>query len=476
MTKTIAIGIPSGQATRDVIHSGVLANLLAQPEVKVVILTPANLDLKELVQNYGDRVIIEHLGDYHSSFAERFIRSIYSSSLYYDCDSIRHKVNLGKLAQLVPVVWLLQRCLGRHRLWAVLNWINRHLGSSSECREALRAQKPDLAVLTRVFNFSADYQLLKEAARQEIPTLAVVSSWDNFTTKGFFPFEVDEIIVWNEIMRQEAIDLFDFPSDKIHIAGVPRFDHYFSRSSLRDCESFFQKCRLSSNKKTITYTTANRGLLNDPEAGVSPEVEIIRHLASQIEAGAFTVPTQLLVRLHPLAELDDYRAIVESEHVRFYQPGRTTTFRDRLLDMEEERVLAETMCYSDVVINIASTITIDAAIFDTPIICIAFDWLGKQPAAFSVGMFYKRDHYRKIAATHGYQAVYSCDELTNAINAYLNDPSLHREGRTAIVRQQCQFSDGKSAARVAQILLEKIGYPDGSPELPLRVRPSATLS
>jgi hypothetical protein len=457
MNKTIAIGIPSGQATRDVIHSGILENLLSHSEVKVVVVTPAKEEVSHLVLEFGERVVVEGIGYYQPTLVERLLRSIYFSSLYYKSRSIRDGIRAGQLRSLVFFVNLIQWSLGARRFLAILDWINRRAGDSSQCANILRKHQVDLCVLTRVFNFSADYQLLKEGYKQGIPTVALVSSWDNLTTKGFFPFGVDDIVVWNEIMRQEAIDLFDFPSSRIHIVGVPRFDHCFRRTTVRDRNSFLSDFGLDPSKKTITYTTANRGLLDNPAVGKSPEVEIVKFLASQIEANAFGVPAQLLVRLHPLADLIDFQEVAELDCVRLHYPGKVTNFRDRFLDLQEERMLAETMCYSDVVINIASTIVIDAAIFDTPVICVQFDWFDSQPYESSTKRFYAQDHIKKIASTNGYRPVDSSGELISAIRDYLDDPSRDCEGRAAIIKQQCHFSDGQSSNRVATLLLQKLG-------------------
>ena len=454
--KTIAIGIPSGQATRDVIHSGVLQQLLARPDVQVVVVTPAEAELKEFTAEFGNRVVVEPINYYRPSFVERFLRSVYWMSLYNKCGSIRDGIRRGKLRRLVWIVSLMQMCLGSSRFLGILDWINRRVGNSAQCQRILQAYQPSVVLLTRVFNFSADYQLLKEAYRQQIPTVALVSSWDNLTTKGFFPFGVDEILVWNEVMKQEAVELFDFPANKIHIVGVPRFDVYFRKTGMRDRDAFLRASGLDPAKRTITYTTANRGLMENPAIGITPELEIIKFLATHVEAGTFGVPTQLLVRLHPLAEPDDFRELFAVPNVCIQNPGRIASFGDRLFQRQEEQVLAETMCYSDVVMNVASTITIDAAIFDTPIICVDFDWFGPQPIAYSTKRFYVLDHYRKIASTRGYRTAKSRDDLLTAIREYLQAPARDHKGRAAIVRQQCHFSDGQSANRVADLLLQKL--------------------
>jgi hypothetical protein len=55
------------------------------------------------------------------------------------------------------------------------------------------------------------------------------------------------------------------------------------------------------------------------------------------------------------------------------------------------------MKHREVVTNLASTITIDAALLDTPIICNNFDYFGQRELKYSVIKVYQFDHYAKFA-------------------------------------------------------------------------------
>jgi len=44
-----------------------------------------------------------------------------------------------------------------------------------------------------------------------------------------------------------------------------------------------------------------------------------------------------------------------------------------------------------------------------------------------------------------------------AVARYLADPSLERDGRRRVVLDQCQFTDGRSAERVARCVLDELG-------------------
>ena len=73
---------------------------------------------------------------------------------------------------------------------------------------------------------------MRTADYLKIPVIALVSSWDNLTSKAFFPFSLRRLIVWNNVLKNEAISLFDFPENKISVTGVPRYDLFFRKKDI----------------------------------------------------------------------------------------------------------------------------------------------------------------------------------------------------------------------------------------------------
>ena len=259
-------------------------------------------------------------------------------------------------------------------------------------------------------------------------------------------------------MLNEAIELFDFPRKDISVCGIPRFDNHFNRKGLRDRDTFFESLQLDIHKKLITYTTGNRDLVLPPGDETSAEVDIAKQIANAINQGLLG-DAQLLIRLHPLARPSEFEPLRELDNVTIQTPGQVSAFRDRLFSGEDDRKLAETMLHSDVILNVASTMTIDAAVFDTPSISIAFDVRGPLPIHQSVKRIYEYEHYRKLRATGGVHMVASVTEMIQEITQYLSDPSINSDARAEIVQQQCKFKDGRSGERVASAILK---YLDGA--------------
>ena len=119
--------------------------------------------------------------------------------------------------------------------------------------------------------------------------------------------------------------------------------------------------------------------------------------------------------------------------------------------------LLATLKYSDIFINVASTITIEAILFDKPVINVAFDGYEHKPAWESVARYYKEyTHYLDIVRTGGVMVAGAAGELIEAINKYLINPRADEEGRRKIVQEQVSQFDGHASQRVANFIINYV--------------------
>ena len=457
--RTVLLAVPLGEAVRNLLRTDTYRLLRDAPDVRLVILSQGSGDA-EFQREFGaPNVVFEQLQPYRPSVFERAVGSFKMAMMHEQSSTVRVMARRGYgnvLVRLVPVARLLGRVFGESRVNRALGVVSGWLVPARLYADVFRRHQPDLVVVTRVLNYSADYPVLRQARHRGVPVVALCASWDNLTSKGFFQFGVDRLVVWNEVLRHEALSLFQFPADDVFVGGIPRFDDYFRAETCRTRLEFFQTAGLDPSRRLITYATGH-AQLGWPYQQRTPEPDIVRFLATGIDSGAFGVPCQLLVRLHPQAKAEDYREFEHHPLVRIYAPGRPSAFVDRDLSAEENRLLAETMRYSDVVVNIASTITIDAAAVDTPVICVGFDFSG-SPVAESVRRFYDFEHYRKLAQCNGYRRADTPEDLASEIIAYLRDRTRDADGRRRIVLQQCAFNDGRSGERVGRYLIDYLNF------------------
>ena len=118
-------------------------------------------------------------------------------------------------------------------------------------------------------------------------------------------------------------------------------------------------------------------------------------------------------------------------------------------------LLRDTTAYCDTAINTASTMTIDAVALDKPVVNIAFDL---RPRGYyqSCRRFYGFVHYQPIIESGAAKLATSFEELVTLLHRYLDNPGLECEERARLREIMCYKVDGKSAERIADLLLKEL--------------------
>jgi CDP-glycerol:poly(glycerophosphate) glycerophosphotransferase len=456
--KKIFIAIAFGTSVRDVLRNDTYKVLKKRKDLDIVIFIQ-DINEKITTEFGGDNVEFERLYPYKPSLIERILLHFHRAVLRDKCKTI----DLGNtgadtriLDKFTPLARFLKMVFGYSKVNKLISWSYKTFTSPKLYKDVFYKHKPDLVIVTRVLNYSIDYALMRRAASEKVPVVSLVSSWDNLTSKAFFPFSLEKLVVWNHVLKNEAIDLFEFPEEKIFVSGIPRYDVFFREGTFSDRVTFFKKFNLDSQKKLIIYGTgsANTGrTVMDP---VSPEPDICEFIADQIKEGEISESTQLLVRLHPQAKPEQYQKLIDREDVFVHIPGNKSEFQDRLFSTNDDIELGETMMHADVLVNLGSTLIIDAAVFNTPIVCVNFDFKGERPEKISIKRIYEFDHHAKLRRTGGYDLAKSKKELISQINRAIEEPTFLSKERRKIIEQQCVYDDGRSGERIANYILEVI--------------------
>ena len=124
---------------------------------------------------------------------------------------------------------------------------------------------------------------------------------------------------------------------------------------------------------------------------------------------------------------------------------------------DSQQHLADTLRHSDVIVNVASTIAIEAAIFDTPVVNVAFDGETESPFEQSARRYYRFTHYVNITRHGAVRVAATPDELVSARRRATSP--IRRSTPTArrkVALEQCQFLDGRAAERVADTLIDDL--------------------
>jgi CDP-glycerol glycerophosphotransferase (TagB/SpsB family) len=459
--KTIFIAIACGTSVRDVLRNDTFLKLKEQKNLRLVVLAPQVNDSKFVKEFSGENVEFEELIKFKASFAERILYHFHRAALRDKSKTIDLGNTSGDTSTLnwvTPFARLAIKILGDRGVLKMIHWCYRKFTNATLYESIFNKYSPDLVVVTRVLNYSLDYPVLRMADQKKVPVISCVSSWDNLTSKGFFPFSIKSLVVWNQIIADEAKYLFYFPEKDIFISGIPRYDLFFRREGFQNREKVFERFGLDPARKLIMYGTGSKDTGSTKMDAITPEPEIVEFIADAIEEGKIDSSVQLLVRLHPRANPEHYKKLEGRKNVVVHVPGRDVSFQDRLFSQKDDVEFAESLMHSDLVINLGSTVSIDAAVFNRPIICVNFDFRGERPYKYSMKRMYDFDHYRKLVELGGIRLSESREALITDINAYLKNPELDKAGRQNIVDKQCYFRDGQSGARIANHILSFIDF------------------
>ena len=100
-------------------------------------------------------------------------------------------------------------------------------------------------------------------------------------------------------------------------------------------------------------------------------------------------------------------------------------------------------------------LSIDAALFDKPIVNLDFD---PEPGAPNQQLVkdvnHVWTHFKPVAESGGLWLVNNYEEMVKAILTYLKKPSLHCEQRSFITKYVCGYIDGNCGERIANAILD----------------------
>jgi hypothetical protein len=454
--RTILLSIPTGHNLANMLRTDVLSTLLDDHSIRLVVASPFWQD-QAVLDEFRDRPItFEPLSPYQPGRLGRLVESIVSeqflrSSGLRAVRLQRDRARLLRSRPTHPSLLLAKDAVsrlpvGRSRWHA--------LAERLEARDTYAAlfdrHRPDLVATCTAGFALAEIPVIHEARRRGIPQMAIDLGWDNLSSKYHTVLPVDSLVVWNRRMRDEAVRYLGFPAANVEVAGAPQFDHYFTRADLPSRDAFFASIGGDPSRALVTLATTAVGTYE-----TAPDIAAL--LARAAADGSFGRPAQVLVRLHQRDARDRYAevervpgVIVDRRERRLNAPGPAAQFEALSPTRQNRAHLAATLAYSDVVINFASTTTVEACIFDTPVINIGFDPIEHAPLPLSIRRYFSYEHYQPVLETGAARIAATPRELVEQVRAYVTDPGLDRQPRAELVRQVCEFTDGCSGRRVGR--------------------------
>jgi hypothetical protein len=292
-----------------------------------------------------------------------------------------------------------------------------------------------------------------------IPTATFIFSWDNLTSKGRIAAPFDYYLVWSAQMQRDLLRYYpDVSPERVHVVGTPQFDPYADCSLILPRDDFFRRIGADPDRPLICYSG------NDVTTGPQ-EPEQLRAVMELIRDGSIKGDPQILLRPSPVDDGSRYREVLEMyPEIIYSRPKWVHPEEDdweHILPLPGDvLLLANLTHHADLNINTASTMTLDFAIHDKPVVNMAFDVT--QPPVFGVPLweyYYRFEHYRPVVQLKAARFARSRQELAAHVNAYLENPRLDEEGRRKLVELEVGEKSGCSSLRIWETL-RQVSRPD----------------
>jgi hypothetical protein len=457
------------------LQSDVISTLL-NTGVEVVLLTDDELKERIAARFVAPGLIVEGL---RIKQAEEFYRHEHHDTQWW-LNFLRRaggsrRINTEAMDAYIRQVRVEQHSFRRRTMYVPMRGLVEVLRRSSAARKALvqlqkryipnlytdlfDRYKPDM-VIANTPGWRIDRYLLRESAARGIPNTAAIVGWDNPSSYAIPGAPVQEVTCWSEKQRAELVLGSDWQQERVNVSGMPSYDGYIRREWLIPRADYFKMHHLDPDRKLIAYACSFETF--------SPNIQNIEALARMINDDLLATPAQLLIRLHPNHYMREWSYIVaereaiyqlekEFPHIHVVSPvplgGSLGYYSGE--DMDEKSSM---MAYADVFITVYSTMVVETTIHERPVVSACIDAPGggwNIPGKFSlslseIGNWPTHQRFRDAEAG---RVAYDEAGLREAVNAYLEDPTMDAGNRRAFVKQEITFTDGSAGRRTGEYLL-----------------------
>lgn len=247
-----------------------------------------------------------------------------------------------------------------------------------------------------------------------IKTTTVIYSWDNLP-KARLALRSDRYFVWSDYMKDEMKLYYpEISQNKVVVTGSPQFECYHELENIIEKNIFFDTYDLDLNKKIICFS--------GDDVKTSPDdPKYLFDIASAIEKANLQSQYQILFRRCPVDTSDRFDAILSrftnlikvAPPIWFFKKNKewSTVYPS----IDDVKLLVSTAFYSNVVVNVGSTMAFDFSMFDKPCVFINYDQKTKTNREWSVKTIYEFQHFRSMKNNNAVIWLNNQDEIISKL-------------------------------------------------------------
>ena len=316
--------------------------------------------------------------------------------------------------------------------------------------ELFKELKPDLVFNCSHIHGEAGELPLKIAKRMGIPTAGFVFSWDNLTSRSRIFVPYDHFLVWHHFMKKQLLGIYrDIRPEQISITGTPQFDFHFKPQYLLSREELCRRIGIDPQRPFILYTTGVDQHFPDEHR----TVQLVIDLLNKIKVGP---KPQLVVRTYVKGTSAEMKAIAAKKLPDVVFPPVMWEEKWFTPMYEDLEIYSSLVRHCAMNINAASTVTLEAFLFNKPVINLGWDPPGSQlPWCFRYWRHIEFDHFWPVATSGGTMVAKSEQDMEQMLIQGLTRPESLKPAQDKFMGDMFHGSaDGNAGRRVAEKLLE----------------------
>jgi phosphoglycolate phosphatase len=325
------------------------------------------------------------------SLFDRALKSIHMTgfSLEYPDGSLTTML----LSRRPSPQWLIARALtllAPRRSW-LRRWLRALYAAYRPARVRVEAVfdavQPSVVLVASPGHMWLDHIVLDEARRRRIPSVCVVLSWDNLYSRGPMSRRPDHLMVWSEEMRQQAIDVHQFPADRMCVVGALQFQPYATPVAPLAIARMRDKIGLAADEPYLAYVCGARTAQYD--------VEDVTELISRLRAGPYR-DLRVVVRPHPQGARTAYENLLPLGVLLDRSPDLIDpSTSPEAIDADAIRHMSALLKDARFVVSSwGTTALLEACVFDTA--SVQLRWMDALPRAAPEEVQRVRDFQRYI--------------------------------------------------------------------------------
>ncbi len=293
--------------------------------------------------------------------------------------------------------------------------------------------------------------LFDAAKKQQIRTVSFIFSWDNITSKGRMAADFDGFLVWSQLMKDELKSFYPtLNSNKIYVVGTPQFEPYVLDKYFMDKATFLKVFNINPNKKILYYSCGDVSTSKlDPLYIETIALAIKNKKIEDVNFIVRTSPAEDNTRFQKI--IKEYPNIIWNfPDWKLTRENHTETWSQRVPTRKDIIDLRAILSFSDININMCSTMSLDIMLFDKPVINAVFG--NKENGLYNDQKYLNYSHYAKVVKSKAVTIAKNKEELLVQINEALTKPNLRKESRKNLINLEIGKPLEGTSKRIVEVL------------------------